>query len=200
MNETVATEADSNERESSEPARAAVPQVLPLETTARNPRMRHVPSMEWMIRKLETTLHERIELMISSVQRSVADDSLRQAIDASFHALGRAFEKVCETARPSRGHHGDWNDPVAHVRSTLVGAVAALRSLDPEIFGRREPFHHFERSRSEQLYGTVLSAIAHVDSLLTLVRQVDPSIDERLYAHLVNLSQPLNDEVKRPIA
>jgi hypothetical protein len=200
MNDIVATEVDANERESHATEQSAPPKPLVLETISTNPRMRHIPSIEWMIRKLESTLHERLELMISSIQRSEAPEPQRRQVDAAIHALARAFEKVCEMARPGRSHHADRHDPVSHVRSALVGAVSALRSVDPETFGRREPFHHFDRSRSELLYGTILSALQHSDALLELVRPLDPGIDERLYAHLVNLSQPLTDEVKKPIA
>jgi hypothetical protein len=161
--------------------------------------MRHIPTLDWMVQKLERGLHDRLELMISALQGHEADEMLHAEIGGCLRAIGRSFEKVCDTIRPSR-HHADSHDPVAFVRSTLVAAVNSLRSVDPTTFGRREPFHHFDRSKSECIHGAVLNAIVHVNRLIDLVRKVDSTIDDRLWAHLVNLGHPLNDEVKRPIA
>ncbi len=193
MNDTVATEAVVSTPESR-------PQPLPLETVETNAKMRHIPSLDWMIEKLERTLHERLELVIGAIQGHDSDPALRMEIQSCLRSTGRAFEKLCETVRPGRSHHADSHDPIAYVRTTHVAAVAALRGLDASIFGRREPFHHFDRSRSECIYGAVLSTMVHTDRIVDLVRKFAPSIDERLYAHLVNLTHPINDEVKKPIA
>ncbi len=193
MNDILATEPNR-------PISVSLSQPLPLESVETNPKMRHIPSLDWMIQKLERTLHERLEMMFGVIQSHETAETQRAEIQACLRSTGRAFEKVCETIRPARPHHADSHDPIGYVRSTHVAAVAALRSLDVTTFGRREPFHHFDRSNSESIYGAVLSTIVHTDRLVDLVRKLDPSVDERLYAHLVNLTHPINDEVKKPIA
>jgi hypothetical protein len=73
-------------------------------------------------------------------------------------------------------------------------AVSCLNSLDPSLFGRRCPFHTFERSKSEPVYGATVAVLSHLRDLTALVRTIDPDIDGRLLDGLVTLQEPLRRE------
>jgi hypothetical protein len=69
--------------------------------------------------------------------------------------------------------------------------VSCLSSLDAALFGRRCPFHTFERSKSEPVYGATVAVLSHLRDLTNIVRTIDPDIDGRLLDNLVNLQTPL---------
>jgi hypothetical protein len=177
------------------PAATTVP-ALPLEIHAQNERMRHVPSMDWLLQKLEGDTRKRVGLMLDVFYASSAEDPNHAALDGALRVLCRTIDRLADAARHGRSTHAP-NEIGAHLRWSLEHAAANLRGLDAETFGRRAPFHHFERSRSEPVYGAFLSVLACVDRTIAVARTVDASLDERLYAHLVQLETPMRVE---PIA
>ena len=60
MNSILATEVTPQPDEKP----AALP---PLEAWATNERMRHIPSLEWMIRKIDVDVRKRLEILLSPV-------------------------------------------------------------------------------------------------------------------------------------
>ncbi len=190
MNSMPATEA--TETPEIAPAAPAVP-ALPLEIHAQNERMRHVPSIDWMLQKLEGDTRNRVGLMLDVFYASSGDDPNHAALDGALRGLCRTIDRLADAARHGRNNHAP-NEIGAHLRWSLEHAAANLRGLDGETFGRRAPFHHFERSRSEPVYGALLSVLAAIDRALAVARAVDASLDERLYAHLVQLATPMRVE------
>ena len=75
-----------------------------------------------------------------------------------------------------------------------------LGTVDAGTFGRRFPFHTFERSKGEPLYGALLVTIRCVERLVEQIRVVDQGVDERLLSGLVTLSNPVDERMLRPIA
>ena len=80
------------------------------------------------------------------------------------------------------------------MRWSLEHAIQNLQGADAETFGRRFPFHTFERSNAEPLWGAMLSVLQHVHNLVPLIREIEPDIDERMYEGLVNLIEPMRRE------
>lgn len=161
------------------------------ETWGDNPRMRHIPSLEWLIDKLDRDLRERIEIVLAPItdftpqQRATLDDPLK--------ALCISLERLADVARHSRGSHPP-NDLLTHVTWSLNNAVSSVRTIDADLFGRRYPVQTHERSKSEPVYAAVLSVIAHLQALTERVREIDPQVDEKLYATLAKLEEPMRSE------
>jgi hypothetical protein len=179
MNSTLATE----------PAEKTVTR-SPLETWGKNERMRHVPPLGWMIEKLDFDLRRRIEKLLASI----ASQPPSEAIDAEVRALGRAIDRLADAAKFSRATTQAPAETSARIAWSINHAMTCLGSLDPNLFGRRHPFHSFERSKSEPVWGAFLVVIDHVHRLTALVRAIDSRIDERLLEGLVVLQEPLREQ------
>lgn len=172
------------------------PPFLPLEIHAQNERMRHIPSSDWMVRKLEGDARKRIDLMLEVLHALPGDNPHHAELESALRVVCRSVDRLTEAARHGRSNHAP-NELGAHLRWSLEHAAANLRALDAETFGRRAPFHHFERSRSEPVYGAFLSMLAAIERAIASASAADHSLDERLYAHLVHLETPMRRE---PIA
>ena len=164
-----------------------------LETWARNEPMRHVPSAEWMAWKLDQDLRRRIEILFSAFSHLTSDDARKTTIENEFRALCRAIDRLSDVARHTRMSHPP-HDLGDRIHWGLNQAVSSLNSLDPHLIGRRFPFQTAERSKAEPLYGALLVVIQHAGRVLTLVRAIDPGIDELLLDGLVKLETPLRTQ------
>lgn len=164
-----------------------------LETWGRNEPMRHVPSADWMAWKVDHDLRRRIELLFSPFTHLSADDPRRTPLENELRALCRAIDRLSEAARHSRNNHPP-HDLGDRLHWSLNQAVSSINSLDPHLIGRRFPFHTAERSKAEPLYGALLVVIQHVGRVLTLVRAIDPGVDEHLLDGLVKLETPLRTQ------
>lgn len=167
-----------------------------LEVWGRNEIMRHVPTAAWLVWKLDHDLRPRIEKLYAPFAALPHDDPRRAAVEEILRALCRAIDRLADTARHSRINQPP-QDPGERLTWSIGHAVSCLNSLDPSLFGRRCPFHTFERSRSEPVYGAMVAVIAHVNRLTAAVRTIDPDVDARLLDGLVMSEQPLRAD---PIA
>lgn len=168
-----------------------------LERWAANAPMRHIPSLSWIIAKVDGDLRRRIERLWASFADLPFSNVHHAELEMEFRALCRTLERIADIARNHHGHPHPPNELGPRLTWTVNDVLAALRSVDAETFGRRFPFHTAERSLAEPLWASVLAALQHVQSLVDLVRVVDPSIDEMMYEGLVQLQEPLRRE---PIA
>lgn len=185
----------TEEQSTTAPERTA--RLSPLETHANNERMRHIPSIPWMIQKLDGDLRRRIQCLWLPYSDLHASDPHHAPIEAELRALVRSLERVCHVARR---HHANLHPPSdlgSRLPWTISQAVAGLTSADTDTFGKRFPSHTGERSNSEPLWAAMLAVIQHVQQLVDMVREIDPDIDERIYEGLVQLREPLRRE---PIA
>lgn len=165
-----------------------------LETWTENERMRHIPPLTWIVEKLDGDLRRRIGVLWGPYADLPASDPRHPALEAEFRSLCRALDHIAETARRSRGHGHPPNDLGTRIGWSLDQAVTNLTSGDTDLFGRRMPFHAFERSNAEPLCAAVLRAICHVQRLTDMIRDIEPDIDERMYEGLVTLREPLRRE------
>ena len=142
------------------------------ETWGKNDRMRHVPNAAWIVDKLDHDLRRRVNVLASS--------NANEAIDSEIKAVCKAIDRLAEAAKHSRAATQAPMDIATRIDSTITHAVAALNSLDPNLFGRRYPFQSFERSKAESIYGALLVVIDRVHRLTHMVRAIDKTVDERL--------------------
>ncbi len=168
-----------------------------LETWSANERMRNVPAIDWMARKLDGDIRRRIEHLYLPYSDLPASDARHPALESEFRALCRNLERVCEVSRRSRGALHPPTELSGRLRWLVGQAVANLNAVDTTTFGRRYPFHTFERSNAEPLWAAILSVIDRVKRLHEAVREFEPEIDEKILEDLVNLTEPMRRE---PIA
>ena len=189
MNSVLATETTA------QPATHAL-----LETWGKNERMRHIPTAEWMVHRVDVEIRRVAEKLWASFAALPADDPRHAPIEEAFRGFCRAVDHVCEVARHGRGNVHPPSDLGQRIGWGLNQAAGSLRSLDTTLIGRRFPFQTFERSKAEPLYASILVAMSCLDRVVRLVRDIDPEIDERLLEGLVTREHPLNDQVRAPIA
>ena len=176
------------------------PALTPLETWGQNERMRHIPTVEWMTRKLDGELRRKVEKLLAPVQALPADDAIRATIERELRSLCAALDRVADIAKHTRQNGYAPGDLSSRVGWAISHAVTNLRTVDPELFGRRFPFHTFERSKAEPLYGAFLNVIYIIDRIVVLVRAIDLGLDEKLLEGLVVLENPVDDRMLKPIA
>ncbi|HEX3583333.1 MAG TPA: hypothetical protein VH087_16305 [Thermoanaerobaculia bacterium] len=162
-----------------------------------NERMRHIPRLHWMADKLEGDLRMRIERACHAIESAPPDDPRRVDAGDIERSLCRALERLAEVAKHNRGPLHPPNDLSRHVTWSVQHAVASVRSADDDLIGRRFPFHTFERSKAEPLYGALLAVIDATHHLVDAARFIDPNIDAALLEGLVQLNAPMRTE---PIA
>ena len=159
-----------------------------------NERMRHIPSIAWMIAKIDGDLRHRIEKLFAVYVALPANDPRHAPLEHEFRALCKAVDRVADVARRPRGNNHPPADLPHRVSWSISHAVTNLKEGDVDTFGRRFPFQTFERSNAEPLWAAMLNVIEHVHRLIPRVREIDPGIDERLYEGLVVLGEPLRRE------
>ena len=180
------------------PTHDPAPRATPLEQWSQNERMRHVPTLPWILQKLDHDIRRRLEKLLVPWSDVHASDPRHARIEQELRAVCRSLDRVADVAR--RGHRGGHHPPneLTHrIRWSLDHALQNLQGADAETFGRRFPMQTFERSNGEPLWGALLTLIQHVQNLVPLIREIEPDIDERMYEGLVTLNEPLRRE---PIA
>jgi len=143
-----------------------------LETWGKNERMRHIPSVTWIVEKLDHDLRRRINVLASS--------NTNEAIDAEIKALCKAIDRLADASKHARSPAQPPAEMAARIDFAITHAVTSLNALDANLFGRRYPFQSFERSKAEAIYGSLLVVIDRVHRLTQMVRAIDKSVDERL--------------------
>ena len=163
-----------------------------LEQHADNEPMRHIPALTWMSEKLDGDVRRRIDKMTAALDTHPAPE-----IEHEIRCLSRALDRLADASKHIRNNGHGPNEPLPKLRWSLNHALSCLRLTEAATFGRRAPFHTFERSKSETIYGAFLTVLHHLQRLLEVVRPIDPRIDERLNEGLVQLIEPLREQ---PIA
>lgn len=168
-----------------------------LETWSHNERMRHIPLVSWMIQKLDVDVRRRFDILFTPFTTLPAGDPRREPIEAELRAFCRSLDRLADVAKRPKGQSHPPTELGQRINWALNHAIGNLQAVDVDTFGKRLPFHTFERSNAEPLNAALLGAIGHLQRLQELVRAVDPSIDAAIYADLVTLIEPLRRE---PIA
>jgi hypothetical protein len=169
------------------------------ETWSQNEPMRHVPSIDWIVRKLDGDVRRRIDILWPPVAALASADPRFPAVEQEFRALCRALDQLADTAKHIRNTHAP-HDLGSHIPWALNHAASCLRTVDAQTFGRRFPVQTHERSKAEPLYAALLVVLRHVERATELVREIDGGVDERLLDGLVKLEPPVDDRMRTPIA
>lgn len=173
------------------------PESTLLEHWSQNERMRHIPALTWMIQKIDVDVRRRFEIFFTPFSTLDPADPRHAPIEHEFRGLIRSLDRVADVAKRPRSQTHPPIDIAPRINWSVNHAVGNLQAVDPETFAKRYPFQTFERSNAEPLNAAMLAVVDHLHRLQELVRVIDPSIDEAIYADLVKLEQPLRRE---PIA
>src|SRR2546429_112293 len=105
------------------------------EVWSRNERMRHVPSADWIVWKLDIELRHRIELMQASFGALPFDHARHGEIEQELRSLCRSIDRLGEAAKHTRNNGHPPADLMLRVGWTINHAVTSLNTLDPTLFG-----------------------------------------------------------------
>lgn len=137
-------------------------------------RMRHIPSLEYLTGYVNERFRQRVDLFYQCAFGTAHENrDLEHEIESRLRKfIGALVDLSTAAGKPGKTHHQD------HLRvaleSVLNETVDALRSIEPDLFGRRQPFNRFPRSRWEPVYSCFLAAHSRLDDLLPLVSELDP--------------------------
>ena len=153
-----------------------------METVGHTEEMRHIPPLQLIIQKLDSEVRTRIEILYSSSFESAAalDSATVNQLETRFRQICRWLERLGELARGKRPHLNHDFNLRSRVRSALGFAIESLRGFDATQFRRRQPFHYFERSRAECIYGAFLMVSGELDRLTVLATAIDPDLAAKL--------------------
>lgn len=172
-----------------------------LEKWAENEPMRHIPTIAWMVQKLDGDVRRRAEKLAHAFAGSPADHPLHATITDAFKVLCRALDRLAEMAKHTRGNaQAPSNELASRVSWSVTHAVSHLNMVDTQTFGRRYPVQTLDRSKGEPLYAAFLTVLHQIETITGMVRQVDRRIDERLLEGMVVLSNPVDERMLEPIA
>jgi len=150
-----------------------------METWAANEVMRHVPSIGWIINKLDVDIRHRIDILWAPVSTLPSADPRHAAVEQAFRSFCRALDHLADVAKHIRNSHAP-NDLALHIPWALNHAASCLKTVDGHTFGRRFPVQTHERSKAEPLYAALLVVLQDLDRITTVVREIDPGVDEQL--------------------
>ena len=170
-----------------------------METWGENEVMRHVPPIEWITHKLDSDIRHRIDILWAPVSTMPSSDPRWPALERAFRTLCRALDQLADTAKHIRNSHAP-NELSLHIPWALNHAASCLRTVDTHTFGHRFPVQTHERSKAEPLYAALLVVLQDLGRITTLVREIDPDLDEHLYGGLVKLEMPVDDRMRAPMA
>ncbi len=170
MNSILATEPTA-------PAEEKRPTLPPLETWSENERMRHIPTPEWMAQKVDGDVRSRINKMTAVFGDLASADPRYAEVETGLRALCTAIEQLAAIAGGRRNGAEPAAALAARIDAALTHAATSLRSLESTAFGRRHPYHWFDRSKAEPVYGALVAVICHIERLVPAVRAIDPEIE-----------------------
>ena len=113
-----------------------------------NEEMRHVPSLDWIVTKLDYDYRDRVnKLWSATFDRDDLDPKVVKQVEERMEAVCKWLRRLIVLARGSRApQYGENSD----LRTSLIHAgyeaVSALSSLDRDTFRRRTPFQTMDQS------------------------------------------------------
>lgn len=154
---------------------------MPIEQFGTTERMRHIPPVEDLIRRLDLEVRKTVRAIFE--RGTTEKPEISAGVDARLKRLCRSIERVVEIARHGKPMASPANADIrGKIESATANAVGALSTLDRVHFTERTPFNSFERSRGEMLHSAVLIVIRQTRELVDEVAQTYPAIRELISA------------------
>jgi len=165
------------------------------------PEMRHVPSHEELIHRVDVRLRGIVDTLYSAAFHSdhTGDPETLKEIEVQFERVILWMDRLCEYARHSKRQPQRDGALISRLHHELDSAVAALRSLDPANFRRSASYHSFDKSNSESIYSTVLALGDITWRIGELVATFDPLVFMKVYDKILGVVPPPVLSEGRPI-
>lgn len=171
---------------------------MPIEQFGTTERMRHIPPVEDLIRRLDLEVRKTIRAIFE--RGSTEKPEIPAGVEAHLKRLCRSIERVVEIARNGRPMSSPPNTDIrGKIESATANAVGALSALDRVHFTQRTPFHSFDRSRGEMLHSAMLIVIRQTRDLVDQVAQTYPAIRELISATPPVEIRPIELKVAEPV-
>ncbi len=154
--------------------------MAPMEDPKTTDKMRHLPSLERLIGRVDEGFRQRVDLYYQSAFGSAHEDrDLEHQIETQLRSFIKSLGEMSAAAgKRAQGHEQD------HLRvaleQVLNETVGSLRSIDSDMFARRQPFNRFPRSRWESIFSCFLAARCKLNDLLPLIAKLDPDVSMKL--------------------
>jgi hypothetical protein len=172
-----------------------------LENWSSNERMRHISPIEVLRQRLDGSMRRRIETLLNSCgDARDLSESVRAQLEQELRDLCRAVDRICDAARTIRPTGHAPSDLAGKIGHAMQNAVASLKAVDGELYGRRYPFQTLERSKAEPVAASMLVLGEHLRRLTRIVRTIDPDVDEKLLVGLVVQASAVDEQTLKPIA
>jgi len=169
-----------------------------MEQQRQNEVMRHIPTLARTRERIGKNYRSIAEKLFSSAYERGAVTPAD--VENGFRSLARCIEKFSESIRHTRINGHNQQEMGKRLSAAFDQALLALDSIHADEYGRRAPFHLFDRSHAETIFASVLMIGVHLERLIVLVAKIDPDLNERLLADTIRLEHPLNEQVLQPIA
>lgn len=169
----------------------AVPTAAFLEQWQKNEPMRHIPPIAWIVAKVDGDVRKRLEMFLSIFENLPSADPRHRGAEEAMLAVCRSLDKLAEASRKTRSVLHPPSELTFRIPWSVNTAVSVLKNADANTFGRRQPFQSFDRSGAESVYAALVVVLQRIDAAATILREIDPTVDEKLYGPLVQLVEPL---------
>jgi hypothetical protein len=156
---------------------------MTIESSAMTEEMRHIPSLERLVRLLDREIRPTLRLLLETAAdpAAIEDASLREILERELRSICKRIECVAELARTRpEAPQKPPRDLRDAIERALDRALAALSALDAGSFRRRTPSHHFDRSKGEPVTSAVAAVQGSVERLVSEMVVADPSLTARL--------------------
>lgn len=145
-----------------------------METTDSGRVMRHIPTPQELIRRVDVLLRKRATVALDVLQAAEMTPEVRQAAENRVTAATVWLDRACDLAK-SRPTHTP-SAPSTRILAALDKLVEMLRSIDPATWGACAPSNRFDQSRWEPLWQAVLAAGYSLDRALDTLVEVDSGV------------------------
>jgi hypothetical protein len=150
-----------------------------MEERDQNEIMRHVPEISFFRRKVADEYGKRLMILADSVAARRGSEEAAAAekkVRAALLWLCRIGDLLSHRS-PSRRNE---NDLRRSIDQTISFVLAELDHASEEMFRRRIPYHHYNRSEGEQVYAAFCGAARLLEEAAALLTGVDPDLADRL--------------------
>lgn len=145
-----------------------------METTEPGRVMRHIPTPQELIRRVDVLLRKRATVALDVLHTAEMTSEARQAAEDRVTAATIWLDRAGDLANPRPTHTP--SAPSARILPALDKLVEMLRSIDTATWGVCAPSNRFDQSRWEPLWQAVLAAGYSLDQALDILVEVDSGV------------------------
>jgi hypothetical protein len=150
-----------------------------MEEREKNEIMRHVPEISFFRRKVADDYGKRLMMLADSIAARRGSEEAAAAEKKVRAALGwlcRIGDLLSHRPASRRNEH----DLRRSIDQSISFVLAELDHASAEMFRRRIPYHHFNRSEGEQVYAAFCGAARLLEEAAALLTTVDSELADRL--------------------